>query len=197
MNSFLQKDDNELLLLIKQNNAKALKKLYEKYYERLCKFSYYYVKSIEISEEVVSDVFLNIWLNRDNVEIKSSLKSYLFSSVRNRSINYLIKEKRNLENIEVFDLENLKAASVTPYEALKYKDLEDAIKSIIQKLPPQRRLIFRMSRIDGLKYKEIAEVLSISVNTVQNQMVKAVKFISSHYSLIKSLFIYLFFLVLK
>jgi len=188
MSNILIKNDKELLDLIKQNDADALKKLYKKYFLRLCSFAISYVKSVDLSEEVVSDVFLNIWLNRNTIKIRTNLKAYMFTSVRNRSINYLIKEKRDWEDIEIIDIEGSIIPSCTPHEMLSYKELESAIDSIIGKLPPKRQIIFRMNRIDGLKYREIAEVLSISVNTVQNHMVKAVKFISNHYPQIKSLF---------
>ncbi len=197
MSIYPKNKDDELFQLIRQSNAKALKELYEKYFQSLCRFSFRYVKSIDLTEEVVSDVFLNIWLNRKTIEIKTSLKAYLFTAVRNRSLNYALKEKYNFENLDIVDNDREIRSDYLPYEVVSYKELESAIESVIKKLPPQRQLIFRMNRIDGLKYKEIAEVLSISINTVQNHMVKAVKFISKHYPFIKSLFTSLFVFFLR
>jgi len=189
------KNDEELFALIKRNDSKALKELFDKYFISLCGFSYTYVKSVDLSEEVVSDIFLNIWLKRSTLEIKSNLKAYLYTATRNRSINYLAKEKRNWESLEVADSESVSIENL-PDEIINFKELESMVESIIQKLPPKRQLVFRLNRIDGLSYKEISNVLSISVNTVQNHMVKAVEFISNQYPNIKSIFTLLLLLFL-
>jgi RNA polymerase sigma-70 factor (ECF subfamily) len=194
-NNVSNKNDSELILLVKNSDTKAFKVLFEKYFLSLCNFSFFYVKSVDLSEEVVSDVFLNIWLTRNRIEIKSNLKAYLFTAVRNRSINCLVKEKRNWENIEICDQEGL-ISNDSPYDTLSYNELESVIESVIKKIPPKRQLVFRLNRIDGLSYKEIAEVLSVSVNTVQNHMVKAVEFITNQYPKIKSLFTLLIFSIL-
>ncbi len=198
MNNYSKLDDKKLFSLIKENNNKALKVLFERYFVRLCEFSEFYVKNLTLAEEVVADVFLNIWISRNKLKIKTSLKGYLYTSVRNRSLNYVLKEKRNTENIKELTLKNnLPPIDNSPFVELSLMELENAIESLIQKLPPKRQLIFRMNRLYGLKYKEIAELLSISVNTVQNHMVKAIEYMTKHYSQIKSFYIFLFFLLLK
>ncbi len=190
-------NDTELFSLIKENNSKALRVLFERYFIRLCEFSNFYVKNITLAEEVVADVFSNIWINRKKIKIKTNLKAYLYTSVRNRSINCVVKERRNREIFENLDQQINLIAENSPYLDLSLMELENAIESLIQKLPPKRQLIFRMNRIYGLKYKEIAELLSISVNTVQNHMVKAIEFLMSHYPKIKSFYIFLLFLIIK
>ncbi len=198
MNNYSKLDDKKLFSLIKENNNKALKVLFERYFVRLCEFSEFYVKNLTLAEEVVADVFLNIWISRNKLKIKTSLKGYLYTSVRNRSLNYVLKEKRNTENIKELTLKNnLPPIDNSPFVELSLMELENAIESLIQKLPPKRQLIFRMNRLYGLKYKEIAELLSISVNTVQNHMVKAIEYMTKHYPQIKSFYIFLFFLLLK
>ena len=179
MDDFLN-TDKELFHQIKKNKSNALSTLFNKYYVQLCRFSYTYVKSVDLAEEVVSDVFYNIWVNRKKIEIKSNLKTYLYSATRNISINYLAKESRTWENIETIGLENIVSEN-SPEKILNQKELEKLIESLIKKLPKKRQLVFRLNRIDGLSYKEIARILSISVNTVQNHMVKAVEFIYNQY----------------
>ncbi|MHB1686199.1 MAG: RNA polymerase sigma-70 factor [Ignavibacteriaceae bacterium] len=179
--------DDELLFHIKQNDSKAFDILFKRYYHRLCSFSFQFVKNTELAEEVVSDVFLNIWLKKGEIEIRSSLKAYLYIAVRNQSLNYLKRKCPYFEDLAVVDKEN-KISKLTADHFLHYEDLKDEIESIIQKLPEKRQLIFRMNRFDGLSYKEIADILSISVNTVQNQMVKAVRFLSDQYPRLKKLF---------
>jgi len=197
MISYSKFDDKKLLTLIKENNNRALKVLFERYFVRLCEFSEFYVKNLTLAEEVVADVFLNIWINRYKLKIKTSLKAYLYTSVRNRSLNYVIKENRNIENIKELARNNNLPIDNSPFVEMSLIELENAIEALIHKLPPKRQLIFRMNRLYGLKYKEIAELLSISVNTVQNHMVKAIEYMTKHYPKIKSFYIFLFFLLLK
>lgn len=179
MNFFKEMDDLELFNLIKQNNSKALDELFCRYYRGLCHFSFQVLKNSSLSEEAVSDVFLNIWLKRGEIEIKTSLKAYLFMAVRNQSINYLKKNNQAFfEDLELLDKENF-PSDFPADDKVIYDNTVDQIESIIKELPEKRQLIFRMSRFDGLSYIEIAEILGISVNTIQNQMVKAIKFISS------------------
>jgi len=180
-------DDLELLRQIKIDKSHALKILFEKYFQQLCYFSFQIVKSVELSEESVSDVFTNIWLKRKTLDIKGNLKTYLYTAVKNQSINYLRKEKRISQSTESGNL-HLIISDQTTDQQLLLQNLEEKIDLLIKELPEKRGLIFRMNRIDGLSYKEIADILSISVNTVQNQMVKAIKFISDQLPRIRKLF---------
>jgi RNA polymerase sigma-70 factor (ECF subfamily) len=169
--------DEELFQRIKKGDAGALKVLFEKYFFPLSCFAKKFVKNIHLAEEIVSDVFLTVWLKRERIEIKINLRTYLYTAVRNQSFNYLKKNKIHLESIETAVQEN--AISDLPAERLiTDEELEQDINALLRQLPEQRQIIFRMNRIDGLHYKEIAEILSISVHTVQNQMVAAVKFLT-------------------
>ena len=169
--------DEDLLYEIKHNNSKALKILFEKYYQVLCCFAFRYLKFTDLAEEAVSDVFLNIWLKKEKIEIKANLKAYLYTAVRNQSLNYLKKRNIPHENIDAVEKNNV-ISELHADNLVAGKELRDNINALLQQLPERRRIIFFMSRIEGLSYKEIAEILSISVNTVQNQMVEAVKFLS-------------------
>lgn len=172
--------DNELIALIKQGDEDALEALFERYFNRLCRFAFQFLKSTDLCEEVVSDIFLNVWLKRESINITSSVPSYLYISVRNQSLTYLKKNKQNFEELGSAEIEE-KISNETPSNLFDYEELVTEVESVLQKLPPKRQLIFRMNRFDGLKYKEIAEILNISVNTVQNQMVEAVKFLERQY----------------
>ena len=194
---FSKYTDDKLFELIKDGNNKALKSLFERYFLRLCEFSMFYVSNTALAEEVVSDVFVNVWVNRKKIVIKTNLKAYLYASVRNRSINYFIREQRKNETFQDLYKEPDAISENSPHVELSLMELENAIESLIQQLPPKRQLIFRLNRIYGLKYKEIAELLSISVNTVQNHMVKAIEFMMKHYPKIKSFHFLLLFLLLQ
>ncbi|HOI30669.1 MAG TPA: RNA polymerase sigma-70 factor [Melioribacteraceae bacterium] len=185
-----QKTDEELLLLISRDDHKALEILFNRYYQALCFFSNRFLNNKYLVEEAVSDVFLNIWLKRGRIQITSSIKAYLYTAVRNQSINYLKKKDYNFEDLEVVDKEKV-IASLSPDHFIYHEELKNEIEKIILNIPEKRQIIFRMNRIDGLSYKEIAEVLSISVNTVQNQMGHAVKYLAEHLPRIKKFFILL------
>lgn len=169
--------DEELFQYIKRDNAKALKTLYEKYFSVLCCFAFKFVKTKYLAEEVVSDVFLKIWLDKKKIEIKTNLKAYLYAAVRNQSINYLKKKKIHLEEIETIVKEK-KVSDLNADQLVTSEEFKNDIDNLLQQLPEKRQIIFRLNRLDGLSYKEIAEILSISIHTVQNQMVAAVKFLA-------------------
>ncbi|MGD1043943.1 MAG: RNA polymerase sigma-70 factor [Bacteroidota bacterium] len=171
--------DEELLRRIKGDDPKALKILFERYYSLLCRFAFRFVKTIHLAEEAVSDVFLALWLKKNNIEIRTNLKTYLYTAVRNQSINYVKHHTFSFEDIETVDAQDT-ISELHPHAHMMYEELKDDIDALLKQLPEKRQIIFRMNRIDGLSYKEIAEILSISIHTVQNQMVAAVKFLSGH-----------------
>lgn len=172
------KSDQILFKQIKKGDQAALECLFEKYYYRLCDFAFQYVRSFDLTEEIVSDVFLKIWKNRHTLVIRSSFKGYLYTATRNQALNYLKKEGRDWEPLDV--LANTPSGNYTPDEELIFKELENRIERLINTLPPRRKIIFKLSRIEGFTYREIASILSISIHTVQNQMVKAVKQLASY-----------------
>jgi len=171
-------NDGNLFLKIIQGCEKSLEQLMDKYSEPLCNHVMLLTGSRDLSEEVVADVFISLWKVKNNLVIQTSLRSYLYRSCKNRALDVLEKEKRyQTEGIE--SMKPVKGDISTDTE-LNIKELNLHIDSLIKEMPKQKQLIFRMSRIDGLKYREIAEILSLSINTVQNHMVEAVKFMAKH-----------------
>lgn len=172
-------DEKKILSRIKQGYIKQFENLFKEYYEMLCHFAIKYVKNIEQSEEVVQDTFYNIWKNRATLNIKTSLKSYLFTAIRNNCLQVLRTRSLDIkyENYYKSHYEN---SSITPSDELNAKELSDVINKALNSLPERCREIFKMSRYDGLKYHEIAEKLSISIKTVEANMGKALKHFRSH-----------------
>ncbi|MBD0824936.1 RNA polymerase sigma-70 factor [Aestuariibaculum marinum] len=158
-----------------------MEQLFQKYYFNLCLFAKKYVNDSDLAEEVVSDVFFNVWQNRKTLSINSSLQSYLFVATKNQSLNLVKKAQASFVNEEMSDL-HLKLSHYNSDDSLEYTELRNRIDLIIDELPPQRRIIFKLNRIDGLKYKEIADQLGISVSTVQKQMLEAIKYVSQYES---------------
>jgi RNA polymerase sigma-70 factor (ECF subfamily) len=168
---------NDILIFgkIKEGDIKIFEKVFRQYYMPLCLYSSGITGRKEVAEEVVQDVFYNIWKNRENIRIRRSVKNYLYGAVRNRSLRYLetrLVSERYLENA----CQNEQTANEpSPQEYLEYKELEYLINITLKKLPKRRMQIFKMHRMEGKKYKEIAERLSISVKTVEAEMTKAYK----------------------
>ena len=134
-------------------------------------FAIYLTGSRPDALEIVNDVFLNVWNKREDLDMDESLKGYLFSSVKNRTINFHKKKKLKL----VQDLPNDRVSNFSADRDLLEKEQSQIMLKILDTLPPKCKQVFVMSRIDCLSYKEIAELLDISVKTVEGQMSKALK----------------------
>lgn len=176
--------DEELFSLLKKDNSNALKLLFSRYYENLCYFAFTYLKDRQVAEEAVLDVFTKIWEKRKNIEIIGKLKTYLYTAVKNQSLNYLQKNKVFLERLDEVD-RLLVIGQANADDLLYYEELKQKIDELINQLPEKRKLILKMNKYDGLSYAEIAEILSVSVSTVKNQMVKAVKYLNENYPALK------------
>lgn len=178
--------DEELFQFIKKDNSNALKILFSKYYENLCYFAFSFVKEKQLSEEVVSDIFITIWEKRKKIIITGKVKSYLYTAVKNQSLNYLRKNKIHFEQLDAVD-QLMLTVQTKADDQVNYDELKNVIDGLIDKLPGKRKLIFEMNKFDELSYQEIADILSISVSTVRNQMIKAVKFLNNQYPTLKKI----------
>jgi RNA polymerase sigma-70 factor (ECF subfamily) len=164
-----QSDDHILFHQVQQNDTSAFNILFEKYYYYLCNLSQKVLKNNELAKEVVSDVFLKIWLQRETLHIHTSIKAFLTTSVRNLSIDYWRKESQHRNILDISGIEN-NFVIVSSEENIIYYETAYIIEQAIERLPPQGKIIFQMSREEGLKYREIAETLNISIKTVETHM---------------------------
>ncbi|HLK30832.1 MAG TPA: RNA polymerase sigma-70 factor [Puia sp.] len=156
-------------------DQQAYKELFVSFYGYLSNFAWNFVKSKQISEEVVSDVFIKIWEKRKSLDKIDNLKVYLYVATRNVSLNYLDKKKNiSFTDIEDFSTE-LKSSYSDPEQLLITSDMLLLINKAILQLPPKCRLIFKLIKEDRMKYREVAEVLHISVKTVEAQIAIALK----------------------
>lgn len=149
----------------------AFNLLFEGYYVGLCFFASRYLKDLDLSRSLVQQVYVDIWIKRESIEINKSVKSYLYSFVRNRCIDYLRKVKTSTEFSEaIHDLNQL------PFRDLvEEAELNDRINKSINNLPEKCREIFILCRFEGMKYSEIAQKLAVSVKTVEMQISVALK----------------------
>lgn len=146
--------------------------LFREHFTGLCYFARKYTGDLDAAKEIVHNVFLRIWENRSDFEWEKPAKSYLFTSVYNRSLNY-IRDNRKLIRQENFQALHLIADESAYSENLETAELESRIKQTLQRLPEKCRQVFELSRFEQKKYSEIAMQLNISVKTVETQMSKA------------------------
>jgi len=157
------------------DDQQAYKELFTSLYSYLFRFAKTLVKSKESAEEIVSDVFIKVWERRKELEKIENLKVYLYVATRNIAYNYLDKQRRNPTNsIDDFEAE-FTSIYFDPEQLLITADMLAFIQKAIDQLPPKCRMIFKLAKEDGLKYKEVAEVLNISVKTVENQLAIALQ----------------------
>jgi RNA polymerase sigma-70 factor, ECF subfamily len=166
---------DQLANRIRIGDEQAFELFFRKYNIRLCAFANKFLDDPQIAQEVVQDVFIRIWENREDIDPENSLKSYVFKHVQNLCLNKLRRRKVESRFTEVYKLVYIQHSEFSADESLLAKELEAHIVHSIKKLPSECRKIFELSRHEGLKYKEIAEALNISVKTVEAQMSKALK----------------------
>jgi len=164
---------------VKADNKLAFNTLFETYYLELCEFSFHIVGNKELAEEIVADVFANIWLKRKSITINTSLKAFLFKSTKNMTISYMRKTKK-----DIVPLDDVLAFQANPNPEpdvkLIHQEAVDSVERLLSKIPNKSRIVFKMHRFDNLKYREIAEVLEISQKTVEKHMGKALSILRNY-----------------
>lgn len=165
----------DLISRIAQDDSLAFAKFYDLYYSKIFKFSGYFSTCGQTTKEIVSDVFYNLWLNRKNLANLENMDGYLYTAVKNQSL----KHKKNQERLCYDQLEDMRGdyyiETESPELLLIGSELKKLIDNSVNELPPKCRTVFLLIREEGLKYKEVAELMSISERTVQAHMVEAVK----------------------
>ena len=148
--------------------------LFRQYYQMLCAYAVRFVNDADTAEEVVQDLFYRLWEKRAELQINTSVKSYLFSAVHNRCLKFI--EHRNVElKYRKYYLLHESEIDNEPNDAHNVREIQGIIESTLNSLPERCSRIFRLNRFEGLKYHEIAQKLSISVKTVEANMGKALK----------------------
>jgi RNA polymerase sigma-70 factor (family 1) len=168
--------DNELVTKLNKGELTAFKELYLQYYVPLCVYAKQYTKIKEIAEEIVQDVFLNIWEHKGQLIINVSFKAYLFTAIRNQCLNHL-KHLQVVQGYNEYYTQLLKDAQdyyilsqETGDSILIANELEKSLIEAIDSLPDSCRKIFLMSRFEGLKHQDIADNLGVTLHTVHKQI---------------------------
>ncbi|PJJ74469.1 RNA polymerase sigma-70 factor (ECF subfamily) [Thermoflavifilum aggregans] len=157
------------------DDQQAYRKLFDALAGPLIRWSQVYVKQYEVAEEIVSDVFMWMWQQRSRLGSIRQVRLYLYQAVKNRSLNYLrtIHSRTEFEDIASFEGTVIPAIQFNaddPEQILLNNELRRHMEKAIASLPARCRLIFRLVKDDGMHYKEVAELLQISVKTVETQM---------------------------
>ncbi len=172
-------NERELVLLVAAGDEKAFRRLFDFYWRRIYSVAFVLTKSSVLSEEIVQDVFLKIWLNKDKLSSVLKFEGYLFVVARNHIYNVLRQktvEQPFIEHLEQHFFET----TALPEQEMLLKETKQLVDSAVKLLPGQQRAVYELSRIDGLDHSRIAEELNISKLTVKSHMTKALQSIR-HY----------------
>lgn len=169
-------NENELQVLIgkmKAGDRESFNQIFRRYYPPLVRFCVRFVADADQSAEIVQDLFVKLWSNREKLVFNSSFESYMLRSVRNSAITFINKERAHAETNERIYIDE--SDTNDPSETLQSNNLEASYREVLASMPEKRREVFLASRYDGLKYAEIAKKLGLSQKTVEAHMSAAIK----------------------
>ncbi|HVX49752.1 MAG TPA: RNA polymerase sigma-70 factor [Chitinophagaceae bacterium] len=158
------------------NEEEALGELYQLFSARLLQFAKAVVHNHQAAEEIVEDIFVKLWCNRTNITTIDNITVYLYIAVKNRCLNFISRKAKDMISAP-FDFIDIEVVdeTATPQDILVTAEMMQNMHRAVEALPPRCKMVFKLVREDGLKYKEVAQILNISVNTVDVQMAIAVK----------------------
>lgn len=166
----------ELQFRVSRGDEHAFTQLYLHFGKKLILFGVSLVRSKEIAEELVEDVFVKLWANRQQITDIENIAVYLYVAVKNRALNKLSQKAKELIAAPFDYLDTtLDEFATSPFDLMITSEMMSRMHQVIETLPPRCKMIFKLIREDGLKYKEVAEILNISINTIDAQMAIAIK----------------------
>jgi RNA polymerase sigma-70 factor (ECF subfamily) len=172
--------------MVEMLDQDSFEKLFRSFFPPLMVFAKKILVDEDDAREVVQQVFISVWEKRQEIDLSTSLKTYLFTSVHNRSLN-VIRDRKKFSSADVPDLTGEWDVS----SVIESMELEERIMEVVSSLPEKCREVFKLNRFDGLKYSEIAEHLNISVKTVENQMSKALRILREKLSKYMTILVWL------
>lgn len=174
-------EEKAFLLLLQQGDEYALEKIYKIYSSRLYGSLLKLVKSETEAQEILQDVFIQVWDNRQSIDVEKSFRSWLFKIAENKVYDLFRKIARDKKRAD-----QLMAIAISAYSHIEEDFLKKENMAILQKaiesLPPQRQQVFRLCKLEGKSYKEVSELLGITVSTISDHIVKATKSIRDHFA---------------
>ena len=176
-----EKTDVDLVTRLTQNDEAAFSELYIRYKDKLFYFCSYLLKSNEEANDIVQDIFIRIWESRSFINPQLSFSSFLYTMARNRIMNYFRDMDIDIKVKEILTTQKITVEETTESQLI-YTEYQEILQAAIDLLPAQRKKIFNMSRVENISHKEIAMKLGISVNTVQEHISEALKFIKLYFN---------------
>lgn len=182
MSNYFNQNENELTLLsqVREGDVKAFEAVYNIYSHRLYSNILKLVKSSLIAEELLQDIFQRVWEHRKNIDTNKSFKSYLFTIAKNLVCDYFNKASRERLVDRYLQVQEEKQLMRVDH-VLEEKESELILQNAIRQLPPQRKLVYTLCKIEGKSYEEVSKGLGISVSTISDHIVKATKSIKAYY----------------
>lgn len=172
--------EQELIELLRMGDEKAFKELYHCYWGTLLDGAFKRLGSIEQAEEIVQDIFVSLYVRRGDLHITTSIEAYLKNALKFKVFDVF---RRQITSEKYIDnaLKNLHHDTITPEEALQVKELKVKIDKITKEIPEKCREVFLLSRVENLPHKKIAELLGISVSTVEKHISKATRILRTNF----------------
>ncbi len=167
-------NESDLIRLTALGDEKAFRRIFDHYSGKLHNYILRITDSEEIAEDIVMDAFIKIWVNRSKLHEITNFDSYLYAMVRNQAFNAIKRIAHEARIIRELSLDNTEYQYSTE-ETVFYNDCKNIVKNAMDRLPPQQRLVYTLSRDEGLKYEEIAVEMNLSKNTVKAHLKKAVR----------------------
>jgi len=158
-----------------RGSERSFKSLVYTYQEKVIRFISLFVFDEQACEELASDVFLSLWMNRQKLADVENLDNYLFIIAKNKALNHLRKGKADLVDLDEIDIDVFHHTHTTPESIFVNNETVLALNDVISQLPPKTRLAFHLIREQKMKYKDAAEILGVSVKTIEKQVAAAVK----------------------
>lgn len=185
--------DQNLTLLIKSEGKDAFRELFDRYAPRIYKFALSYLKNRDDAEEIVQNVFLKIWEKRYSIKASENIKAFIFTITANKIYDFI--RRRNIEHtFHNYSVLNQEENENNSWNSIVYKDVQQSIFNLANKLPSQQQKVFNLSKMEGLTNDEIAIKMGISKRTVENDLYRAVLFLKQNFK--NESFIALFFFCL-
>lgn len=152
----------------------AFEAVFRQYFKPLCFYALKYVKDLDTAKEVVHEVYINLWIKKEEVDLRLPVKPYLFTAVHNRCLN-VIRDKAKFHPKDATDIPQIRHIHESEFTEIEKNELEIHVNVAVSELPERCSEVFLMSRMQGMKYREIAEKLGISEKAVEAQMTKALR----------------------
>ena len=178
----MENTNPKLIKAIRSGDEQAFEQLFFRYYEPLVRFACHYTNSRASAEGLVQDVFANVWEKREELEPNTNIRSYLYTSVKNSGLDQIRHEEVVHKYRDEVKIELYIHHQESSGERITKKGFTEATQNAIEALPDQTRHIYKLSRKDGLTYSEIADILGLSVKSIEYHISKALQFLRNHLS---------------